>query len=292
MTIEEILKGLAHKNRRFPRESVQQAIAKKDEITPHLLGILERAANQPDDIFKDDHNAYLYALFLLAQFREKRAYPLVIKLVSHPPDVVEDLLGDTITEDLKSILASVSCGDISLITELIENTDAGEFVRAAALESLLALVAIGERSRDEVMGYYKSLFEGRLEREQSFAWGELIICATDLYPEEVYEDIKKAFDDGLIDKMIIGLGSVDKALALGKDAVLAKFPKSYRLIENTIKEMESWVSYQEPKEKPNPRLENILPFEPYTRTAVKVGRNDPCPCGSGKKYKKCCGSNV
>ncbi|PWB88429.1 YecA family protein, partial [Methylocystis sp. MitZ-2018] len=23
----------------------------------------------------------------------------------------------------------------------------------------------------------------------------------------------------------------------------------------------------------------------------KVGRNDPCPCGSGKKYKKCCGLN-
>jgi uncharacterized protein YecA (UPF0149 family) len=23
--------------------------------------------------------------------------------------------------------------------------------------------------------------------------------------------------------------------------------------------------------------------------AIKVGRNDPCPCGSGKKYKKCCG---
>ena len=24
----------------------------------------------------------------------------------------------------------------------------------------------------------------------------------------------------------------------------------------------------------------------------KVGRNDPCPCGSGKKYKKCCGSSA
>ncbi|MBC8378703.1 MAG: SEC-C domain-containing protein [Planctomycetes bacterium] len=24
----------------------------------------------------------------------------------------------------------------------------------------------------------------------------------------------------------------------------------------------------------------------------KVGRNDPCPCGSGKKYKKCCGKNI
>jgi uncharacterized protein YecA (UPF0149 family) len=29
-------------------------------------------------------------------------------------------------------------------------------------------------------------------------------------------------------------------------------------------------------------------FEP-PRRAAKVGRNDPCPCGSGKKYKKCCG---
>jgi preprotein translocase subunit SecA len=26
------------------------------------------------------------------------------------------------------------------------------------------------------------------------------------------------------------------------------------------------------------------------KTAKKVGRNDPCPCGSGKKYKKCCGA--
>ena len=28
---------------------------------------------------------------------------------------------------------------------------------------------------------------------------------------------------------------------------------------------------------------------PITREEPKVGRNDPCPCGSGKKYKKCCG---
>lgn len=31
--------------------------------------------------------------------------------------------------------------------------------------------------------------------------------------------------------------------------------------------------------------------KPPQRTVEKVGRNDPCPCGSGKKYKKCCGKN-
>lgn len=35
-------------------------------------------------------------------------------------------------------------------------------------------------------------------------------------------------------------------------------------------------------------LENALnPREPFH--AIKVGRNEPCPCGSGRKYKQCCG---
>jgi SEC-C motif-containing protein len=33
----------------------------------------------------------------------------------------------------------------------------------------------------------------------------------------------------------------------------------------------------------------IIGPEPVRRTSPKIGRNDPCPCGSGKKYKKCCG---
>ena len=32
--------------------------------------------------------------------------------------------------------------------------------------------------------------------------------------------------------------------------------------------------------------------EPIRRTEKKIGRNDPCPCGSGKKYKHCCGKNA
>lgn len=32
--------------------------------------------------------------------------------------------------------------------------------------------------------------------------------------------------------------------------------------------------------------------KPQINTSKKIGRNDPCPCGSGKKYKKCCGANL
>lgn len=35
---------------------------------------------------------------------------------------------------------------------------------------------------------------------------------------------------------------------------------------------------------------DILPDPPPIRRSEKIGRNEPCPCGSGKKSKKCCGS--
>ena len=36
---------------------------------------------------------------------------------------------------------------------------------------------------------------------------------------------------------------------------------------------------------------DYIPQEPYRRTNRKVGANEPCPCGSGKKFKKCCRGN-
>jgi len=37
-------------------------------------------------------------------------------------------------------------------------------------------------------------------------------------------------------------------------------------------------------------VKDILAPLTLTERTKKVGRNEPCPCGSGKKYKKCCGS--
>lgn len=56
------------------------------------------------------------------------------------------------------------------------------------------------------------------------------------------------------------------------------------------------------KEEPAPQRRPVMPQamrlnrgeasapKPAQKSAKKVGRNDPCPCGSGKKYKKCCGA--
>ncbi|MBE6708609.1 MAG: preprotein translocase subunit SecA, partial [Ruminococcaceae bacterium] len=47
---------------------------------------------------------------------------------------------------------------------------------------------------------------------------------------------------------------------------------------------------------PKPGAQNTqgvaTPGRTFVNNSPKVGRNDPCPCGSGKKYKKCCGSGI
>jgi uncharacterized protein YecA (UPF0149 family) len=49
----------------------------------------------------------------------------------------------------------------------------------------------------------------------------------------------------------------------------------------TIEEMEYRITAQ-------PGTKQFYKVVPFQRTKPKTGRNEPCPCGSGKKFKKCC----
>ncbi len=285
MKTQDILKELEFNNGTFPRKAVEQAIAAKKQIIPELLSIVKEATqNAQELVYQESYIAHIYAMYLLAQFRERRAYPLIVDFFSIPGEITLDLTGDVVTEDLGRILASVSHGDTSLMEELVENENANEYVRNAALIGMLILVARGEKSRQEVMAYYQSLFRGKLERKPSHAWGGLVSCCTDLYPEEVLEDIEQAYEDDLVEEMFIGFSRVKEHLARGKRWVLHNVEGNRRrtFIGDTVKEMEWWACFRAPEPRRTVKVR--------TKKQTKVGRNDPCPCGSGKKYKRCCGS--
>jgi hypothetical protein len=282
MELKEIINKLEYYDGTFPRQALQEAIEKKELVTPVLLQVLAQPPAFIDTLPRSkDYITHVYAMYLSAQFREKRAYPLLIDFFSTPGEIALDITGDVVTEDLDRILASVSCGDDSLIKQLAEKEDANEYVRNAALRALVCLVAAGEKSREEVMEYYKGLFQSdNVSREPSHFWSGLISCCTDLYPEEVYPEIQQAFNDELVDRFFIGIDDVDRKLSKGKESALAQLKnENYRLIGDTIKEIEWWASFQS----------SSPPKQPVAQKK-KIGRNEPCPCGSGKKYKKCCGA--
>ena len=73
------------------------------------------------------------------------------------------------------------------------------------------------------------------------------------------------------------------------EAALKKLIKSRRILQTRIFIDENGNPLQ--MQMPEEVEEDSEPQIPYQRESAKIGRNDPCPCGSGKKYKKCCGAN-
>ena len=58
----------------------------------------------------------------------------------------------------------------------------------------------------------------------------------------------------------------------------------------SIRQMKKWMKDHEAELRAGGQGGNIPKVETVVHEGPRIGRNDPCPCGSGKKYKKCCGA--
>lgn len=290
MTVAETLDQLSYGyHGRFPRKAFLAAVEQREAITPGLLSILEHAIANPEEVAQDrDYMGPLCAMYLLAEFREPRAYPLLIRFFRLDHDLVDAVVGDLITEALDRILASVCAGDIGPMQAMVEDATLNEFTRSAALSGLAVLVVQDVIPRDEVVAYFRELWQGRLEREHSFVWSQLACLSADLGAAELLPEIERAYAAGLCDPFVAGLDELRRDLA--DDYAIAlpalKRKRSYRFISDAVNELGSWACFQNPGgSSPKPLPQSFVP----AAAAPKVPRNAPCPCGSGKKYKVCCG---
>jgi preprotein translocase subunit SecA len=68
-----------------------------------------------------------------------------------------------------------------------------------------------------------------------------------------------------------------------------------RSVATSIDELEAAFQRRKRRELEQARMAGAGEYQPVQqviRGSAKIGRNDPCPCGSGKKYKKCCGAGA
>ena len=101
------------------------------------------------------------------------------------------------------------------------------------------------------------------------------------------------FLDGINDSLV----EPNPIEEMEEDTVVSlKFDKE-KLYKNMVDAKADWL-YELPQWKEifsEEKLHELYLEQKKSNTIVKgpkIGRNDPCPCGSGKKYKKCCGKNA
>lgn len=254
--MNELLKEIEYNNGEFPREQLEEIISRREEFIPELLDILKNTKENYEEIIEEpEYFAHIYAIFLLAQFKENQSFNLIMDLIRLPDEIPDDLFGDLITEELHKILASVCNGDTVPIKSLIEDRNVNEYVRCAAIKSFIVLLGEGVISQSEVLEYYKSLFEGKLEREFSQTWNELVWSSCEVGPTELYEYIKAAYEDELVEEGLISMEDINDAIKIHDKE---KFPnlinEGYEFIKDTIKELSCWACFRKESDKPKPKF--------------------------------------
>ncbi len=293
MELAEILNELERYRGYYPEEAVEEALRRQNEITPHLLRAIEIAVDKADLIaFGSKYFLHFFAIHIIASFREQQAYPLIIRMYRLPTDQLEGLLGDALYESLPRVLASVYDGNIEPIKSIIEDPSLSEYARGNAIASLRYLAQEDIIPRESVIEYYGRLFREGLEREYSNVWNMLVSEAADIYAKSLEKEIYRAYEDGLMDPDFMSRNEVDQIFRMSlKDAVQLVKNTRGGLINDVHSFLRGWACFN-----PEPVMSGIHTanstfhgFGTYIREGPKTGRNDPCPCGSGKKYKKCCG---
>ena len=308
MTPDEIFQALTTAGPgRFPRTALIEAVEQREALTPLLLDELRQQldAGFAPALATPDYWRHHFALYLLSYFREPAAYPLFVQMGTLPGETLFDVIGDTVTEGFKRQLAAVCHGDTRGIERLIDDPGLNEYVRTAAIGALEVLFAIGELERDALEDCLGRLARRWLDAAEAgeeptdatgWVWATLVWLAADIDAQALVPMIRRAFELQLVDPFLGGdLGQFERVMAEHRDR-----PEPYkplygvRLPEHPVDELEHWYCFQPPAQRTpkNPGRPPVIPRVPGrvpARAGTKVGRNDPCPCGSGKKYKKCCG---
>ena len=298
---DEIIVALSEERGQPPREAFKAADARREEITGRLLAVLEAGLAAPSEATGEVCHFFCHALFLLAKWREPRAFPSVIRWLSLPDEGAFDLAGDAPTEAGARILASVCGGDRPEIRALVENRKADEYCRGQALEALAVLAAWGELPCETVIAYLRELIVDKLEREPSHVWSTVACLIADLEAAELVPLIREPYEDGLVDSFTIEWDEIEGHVFHTERPPFEEFRHRHPPVTDVAKETAWWAMYARAavKDRALPETRDSAvhspsryePAKPFV-APPKTGRNGECPCGSGKKFKKCCGKNA
>ena len=284
MSVDQVLIELGRDRTMRPLKALESADAHRSALVQPLLEVLERCVTDPYKASDEEAQLFCYALYFMAKWRETRAYPLVIRWLSLSDAACTHLSGDVPTQDGHRILAAVCDGDLEPIKQLVLNPAADEFSRGTAVAALALLAVWAEVPRDNIVDYFVWLAREGLEREPGYAWSALAIQSADIEAVAVFPELRRAYDEGLINPQHIGRAELDEVEASPRGALLERTKDRDLPIDDVAEATSWWARFG----RSAAGEFDAAPTDPYVAPR-KVGRNEPCPCGSGKKYKRCCG---
>ncbi|HEY9205099.1 MAG TPA: DUF1186 domain-containing protein [Candidatus Methanoperedens sp.] len=257
-------------------------IAKKDNAVFYLRKLIQDGhywyINGPGDTWSPIH-----AIHILALIKSKEALQLLLDTIRFRGEDLDAWL----TESIPALLVAFGEDSIEELKEFTQDETLEPFARGTVSSALTALAKKFPSYEENIKSHLINLL--KTTRDDVFA-GLVADDLASFHDPSVKIEILKAFLNEKIDRTIVS-----------KDEIIATIEGVYTNIDNdefkkntedpiihfsreNIEHLHLIYSEGEDEKDDDFELEEqeIMPKK------EKIGRNDPCPCGSGKKYKKCC----
>ena len=259
----------------YPRDAVAACLARPEQAALPLRALLQRAARGTP--LSEAEAAQLFiGVHILAKLRDTQSFLPLMRLLRRPFKEIDDLIGDSVTATLPLIIASVFDGDKEALFEIIADASCDGFLRDAVWRAATYLTFAGKIEREHMRAFILRFDAERLAPKGDMAWVGWLGAIAYLGFGDIAASIGAIWIDQRLPPEVITRRHFDADLAAALRAPhdASRFSPDMGMIEDIEKSL-SWADWDGPP-------------APIVNAMRNVGRNDPCPCGSGRKAKKCC----
>jgi hypothetical protein len=282
MTTEKLIDEFILSELRVPIPLVKEICNRPDSV-PYLARIIE------EDIYWEiggpgDAWSSIHALHLLGVIKTIEAlHVLIAALRDHGEDIGDWLLGS-----MPSILANFGPYAIEPLKAVVLDEGLDGLVRGAASKALVVIAYNHSECREPIIKLFRQIIRDADVRDAEDSDMFISLLVEDLAQfkdQAAIEEIELAFTKGLVDESYIDLVDVKRIYRM-PDEDMQYHHFDWDPIDHFSQENIECLGkgHYEGVEKQKKSGSKLM----KGKKKKKIGRNDPCPCGSGKKYKKCC----
>ena len=283
---------------RVPRNVIDECARRGDEMTEYLDILYD-----DDFLWSDDASDGVWwlrhhAACILGLISSEQAGLKLVELMRHLSQEDDDMQ-DWLSGYWHALFLNKPDNVLPALIALSEDSEMSEYMRANAIETVIAAAARqGGEKLEQALAWVAGM-----ANDEDDDWEFRLSAASMLlhFPREKYRPLLEDLAEQQGGFMAhFSAEEIQQAYA-GKyfPPEWERFtdPWAFYQPDAISKRQNRWREEDEREKKrslnrdtdyPSAPYNSYYTHETYVRSEPKIGRNDPCPCGSGKKYKKCC----
>jgi len=277
---------------RLPLEVVHECSSRAETMVPLLSQHLENDSNWGNEVNDGDWWGLLHAVFILGLIPGDASARALLEGFRRITFDSNNNLTDWLSSYWPALCRNKTAYTTDTMRQIAENTQLDWYPRSHAVECVVA--AAGDRGPAQLENAINWLASLCVDESQDLEFrvmaGHILLD----HPGEQHRQVMAQLVE--LQEPDSWLGNsynrddIDRSFSRGGKPEWKCFDNPWRFYDpiEIQRRQQRWLKEDREQEHKRFGLHDWRPVKTYAREHPKIGRNDPCPCGSGKKYKKCC----